>query len=398
MNRLSILLLVLMGLAPVQMAFAKDYLIAPGEPMPTPEGGLAPGDRILFAPGAYPPPILGAMRGTAENPIVLDSVDKTQPAMFIGGDYSLQLLNCDHIEVGTFAYISSNVGGIRILGSPEDPCTGIRLRSGYIAKPGRDQNARDGIFARWVEGLTIEGMKIDHWKLAAINIANARNVTIQNLTLTGNLDSQFGVLLGDNVAGCNIERTVVMYASAAGFQIGVDPIVEIPVFEETLIRWANSDLLIGGCVTINCPVPIAVGSVNNLLIDQCTLFKPVSCAVAFRNAQAPFAQSKAVTFQGNLITWEVGQLRNFLCSPQWTQDLSIGRNLWWSHEMPEGAAYLGPLPGDADKRQVYNVDPKLVERTLLPETEEAKTFGCAAYKAPKTSPQDPDTAKSEDNP
>ena len=55
--------------------------------------------------------------------------------------------------------------------------------------------------------------------------------------------------------------------------------------------------------------------------------------------------------------------------------MTFGENLWWSQEMPEAVEYLGPLPGDADDRQIYDVDPQLTPRSLEPRTEKAIRFG-----------------------
>ena len=398
MNRTTALILVLAVFILASTTHAKDYLVAPGEAWPYPEGGYEPGDRIFLAPGAHRAPILSGIRGTAESPIMIDSADQTQPAMFIGGEYSLQLQRCDHLDVGMFLFMGSEVGGIRIIGTAEQPSTGIRIHDGYIAKPGRDQATRSGIIAKWVDGLTIESMQIDSWGYSAISIADTRNLHIKTVKMTGSIESRFGIILAENVHDARIEEAIVMYTSESGIQLGTN----LRNKDDDTLRWAVSNVTIGGCVLIKCMLPIDVGSVRNLLIDHCTLFQPKSCAVGFRESAAPLKASKDVEFIGNLIAWEVGLLGRFLCTPQNTEDLSIGTNLWWSAEMPEGAKYLGPLPGSADERQVYNVDPNLIERTLLPQAQEAKGFGCTAWKPPntptKTTTTDPDTAKSEDNP
>ena len=396
-RRHHLIAVVLFTFGSLPALYAEDFVVAPGEPWPKQEE-VSPGDRILFTPGAHPAKTLRGLRGTAEAPIMIDSVDLTQPAMFIGGDYSLDLIECAHLDVGTFLYFGSEVGGIRITGTPQQPSVGIRFHHGYIVKPGRDKTSRDGIVAKWVKDFTVEAMEIDAWGQAAFNISEANNLLIRNVKLSGTLESQFGVLLSENVRSAKIQKVAVLYASASAFQLGVDCFTA----EKEPSRWALSDVQIGGCMAIECDLPIAVGSVEKLNIEHCTFFQPVSCAVAFRSSLPPFSPSRDVTFSGNLIVWEVGTLARFLCTPENTKSLSIGSNVWWSQEMPEGAGYLGPLPGEADQQQVYDVDPKIVERTLQPMNKAAEGYGHTSWRPQKTPPvsppEDSQTPNSGDNP
>ena len=97
--------------------------------------------------------------------------------------------------------------------------------------------------------------------------------------------------------------------------------------------------------------------------------------LAFEKPPAGLAPATGVAFSRNLVNWQVGQLKSFLCTSNLTGELSFGPNLWWSSEMPEAADYLGPLPGDADSRQIYNLDPNLTPRSLQPRAPLARDFG-----------------------
>ena len=97
--------------------------------------------------------------------------------------------------------------------------------------------------------------------------------------------------------------------------------------------------------------------------------------MGFEEPPAGFASTTDVVFSRNLSSWQVGDLKAFFCSSDNATGLSIGPNLWWSSEMPEAAEYLGPLPGDADSRQIYNLDPNLTPRSLQPRAPLAQTFG-----------------------
>ena len=101
-RRHHLIAIVLFTFGSLPALYAEDFVVAPGEPWPKPEE-ISAGDRILFTPGAHAAKTLRGLSGTAEAPIVIDSVDLTQPAMFIGGDYSLDLIECAHLDVGTWS-------------------------------------------------------------------------------------------------------------------------------------------------------------------------------------------------------------------------------------------------------------------------------------------------------
>ena len=377
---------------------AKDFLIAPGEAWPNPEHTIAPGDRILLAPGAHAAKVVRELRGTADAPIVIDSVDPTKPAMIIGGDYSLDLIQCAHVHIGSMLYLGSKLAGIRVTGTSENPSKGIRINNGTISKPTPDATAYIGIIGRWVDSFTIEAMQITDCIRASIDVSNANDLIIRNMSLVGSFQTQRGIVLGNNVHRATLEHISIQNATVSGFQLGVNPThvkKESPLF-------ALSDIVIEGCISYKCKLPIEIGSVAKLQIEHCTLFNPISCAIAFKPSLPPFAPAKEITFSGNLISWVVGTLTRFICNPDIAEELTIDSNLWWSDEMPEAAEYLGPLPGLADERQIYDVDPKLQQFKLNPVTPAAQAYGHTAKKLRKNRrtppPGDTPNTKSGNNP
>lgn len=377
---------------------AKDFIIAPGEAWPNPEQTIAPGDRILLTPGAHAAKVVRELRGTAEAPIVIDSVDQTKPAMLIGGDYSLDLIQCAHINIGSMLYLGSTLAAIRVTGTPENPSKGIRIKKGSISKPTPDATAYTGIIGRWVDSFTIEAMLITDCIRASIDVSNAHDLIIRDMSLAGSFQSQCGIVLGNNVHRATLENISIQNATVSGVQLGVNPVhveKENPLF-------AVSDIVIQGCISYKCNIPIEIGSVEKLKIEHCTLFNPISCAVAFKSSLPPYAPAKEITFSGNLITWVVGTLTRFICNPDFVEELTIDSNLWWSEEMPEAAEYLGPLPGLAHDRQIYDVDPKLQQSKLNPVTPAAQAYGHTAMKLRKNRrtppPADTPNTKSGNNP
>lgn len=357
------------------IVMAEDHVVESGRPWPGTDV-VKPGDRLLLVPGMHPSVTLRGYRGTPEAPIIIDSVDQESPAIIGGGQWTMDLQECDHITIGTLLLTGGIEGCLRIHGTRERPSRQITVQGSYLAKPGQARGSADGIDARFVDGLGIMGVRIDHWQQAAITLSDCDSILMLNVICGANLESKIGLEIGSNVRKVDAQHFVAENIRGVGVLIATNPkTTEAAGAQSDETRYAAEDIRLLRCSFVKTDLPITVGSANNVMIRQCMFFEPSSCILGFRKTIAPFSPASNITFERNLSNWSVGGLQRFLCNAEDAQDLIFGENLWWSQEMPEAVKYLGPLPGDANERQVYDVDPRLTPRTLAPQTGNAVEFG-----------------------
>ena len=374
MNVRPLLMLVALLLCST-IVMAEDHVVESGLPWPGTDV-VKPGDRLLLTPGMHPSVILKGYRGTPEAPIVIDSVDQESPAIIGGGQWTMDLQECDHITIGTLLLTGGLEGGLRIHGTRERPSRQMRVQGSYIAKPGQARGTANGIDARFVEGLFIMGVRIDHWERAAITARDCEGIQLVNVVCGANLDSKIGLELGSNIRKVDAQHFVAENIRGPGVMIATSPNPTAPSSSDPKeVRHAAQDIRLLRCSFVKTDLPITIGSGQNVLISRCMFFEPSSCILGFRKTNASFSPASNITFEHNLTSWSVGELRRFICNAEDARDVTFGENLWWSQEMPEAVEYLGPLPGDANARQTYDLDPQLTPRSLAPRTENAIRFG-----------------------
>ena len=370
------------------IVMAEDHVVESGLPWPGTDV-VKPGDRLLLTPGMHPSVILKEYRGAPGAPIVIDSVDQQSPAIIGGGQWTMDLQECDHITIGTLLLTGGLEGCLRIHGTAERPSRQITVQGSYLAKPGSSLGSANGIDARFVNGLFLMGVRIDHWERAAITASDCEGILMANVICGGNLNSKMGLELRSNIRKVDAQHFVAENIRGPGVMIAATPKpIQATGSDPSEARHAAEDIRLLRCSFVKTDLPITIGSARNVLIDHCLFFEPSSCILSFRKTSAPFSPASEITFANNLTNWSVGGLRRFLCNVEDAKDVTFGENLWWSQEMPEAVEYLGPLPGDADDRQVYDLDPQLTPRTLNPQTEKAIKFGPRSPKA-DTGKKDP---------
>ena len=137
------------------------------------------------------------------------------------------------------------------------------------------------------------------------------------------------------------------------------------MFERLLVRDTDHAFEFGSCdgVTI----------ANSTVVD--------ASASIFRLVRPAKGQPGAsVRFRENIVTWEVGALRQLVAPVEGTPTagLRLGPNIWWSRELPSALPLLGPegnpFQGTLEVPQTIDIDPDLDDRSL-PRTEAAKMFG-----------------------
>ena len=351
--------------------YGENFMVAPGEPWPHTTQSISPGDTIYIAAGNHGPQVLNGLKGTAEQPIRIAPADPELPGTLFGGEWSLDVVDCQHVHIESLLFIANTQGGIRISGSPQQPSRGIRITGGYVARPGRPPGERIGIMARHTEDLSIDGTRVDAWGRAAVTVHDSKRVRINNVNGLPKMDARFGIELNTNVEDVEITDLKIQQLRGTGVRIGnLEKSLRTPATR-------SKNISINRCWFMDCDIAVSIANAENVRIDYCLLLDQTKCCVEILTSEDSEPPTN-ISMSWNTIQWEVGGISSFFCNVEKAHTFTLNPNLWWSQEMPEAAEYLGPFPKDYADQQVVTVDPKLTPRTLKQMNPKSFRFGPSA--------------------
>jgi len=349
---------------------AEDHLIAIDGPWPATET-LAPGDRLLLAPGVHPARTVRDLPGTPERPIVITSADPTIPAAFAGKDSpAFRAEDCAGLSLSGVLIIG---GGISVDASNlEAPSrlsiTGVRVLP-FSRTPGT-RGPEVAIRVAGVTNCTLHTVGVNRWVDAAVEASGVETLELTNVGLTADTGSRFGVRASDcrtvEISGGGI----VGAGRAAIAATGGDDAGRVTVSNMALIQ---------------PEVAVRVGDGIRVALDRCTIVDPRRAVVEFVPAtrtdeEAARPAASHARLDRCLINWQVGRLERIFRMPDPPDavgTVSLGRNLWWSEELPAVLQALGGFP-DGSPEQVLDLNPRLIPRSWLPADETAQAFGHGA--------------------
>lgn len=126
-------------------------------------------------------------------------------------------------------------------------------------------------------------------------------------------------------------------------------------------RTLTSRIVIEQGIFRGCTAAVAIGSVEGLLLDRCTVTTPRGFLLRFGPLPTGSSAPRDVVIRDNLFVWVPNEIRT-LADVRPGVDLagvSLGRNLWWSEELGLIRDQLGPFPGKETAPQVTTVDPRM---------------------------------------
>jgi len=320
---------------------------------------LPPGSEILLPMGIHRPVRLAGLRGSPDAPIRIRSEDPQRLGMVTGGEIGVHLVDCRHVVVETIGVIGPSAAAIRVEGGE-----GVVLRQLLLARMSRNAPS-SGIEAIATTDLLVEGVKIDGWSEAAVDLRAVRGGTLRGLELVAmaGWPNRVGVRVGpacarilvEEVVSAGVPRPVVIDGGAA-------PPTEVGV-RHGLFRGAER--------------AFTLGSGREIVLARNTVVDPqVALAIAAVPAAGDGSPLRSIRIEGNLFFWSPGRLRRFgdLEAGAPAAGVELGENWWGSEELPEAHPLLGPLPVEPTLPQRFGGDPRLDARGV-PAAPAAAAFG-----------------------
>ena len=361
-------------------ARAVDHRIELDAPWPK-AADVAPGDRILLAAGLHASVMVDSYRGTAEAPIIITSAHPRIPAGIGRGDkrpWSLELRDCDHVEIKSMLILTASSGGIRVVGPEKKRSGSISLVDIQVLPPKSDRFSEFGISAARLDHLDLAGIRVYRWRQTGFDIEDTGRVRGSTLVGegTGQLDSG---LRGLALRG--VDQTSLTGCSFIGMARKGVSLSGRPDY--------TSSLRMDRCVFLNVPTPVDLDSVPktslNVDLQRSTIVRPVEGVVVVSEPKPedPGTDSSNADDRGQitvkidscLITWTVGRLKQLVAPGSTPANFEFGPNLWWSAESSVLVEALGGFPGRTTAPQRLDIDPNLETKTLFPRNPAASAFG-----------------------
>ncbi len=184
----------------------------------------APGTRIRIAPGSYSPGIfVQGLRGTTDQPIVIEGADPDRPPVFRGGGTAWQFSDCAYLTVRNLAVRGQSGNGINIDdgGTYDTPSHHFLLESLQVSEIGPKGN-RDGIKLSGVVDFVIRDCTIDGWGGQAIDMVGCHRGLIEGCRFLGR--AGFSQATGPQTKGGSsqivIRRCLFLDAGQRGVNLG----------------------------------------------------------------------------------------------------------------------------------------------------------------------------------
>lgn len=346
-------------------AAAPSIVVMPGDSWDRDGSSLPPGSVVRLAPGIHRPAVWRAVQGTPEAPIVLrfeaSSADGAggQAGIIVGGEVGLELLDCRHVRVESLVVIGPTVAGIRLRGGES-----LSLRSVLLARLGPDDQA-DGIDAEGVSDLRVQGVRIDGWSDAAIDLRDVRDADVRQLELLAMSGRRngVGIRLAGRLEGVRVEDAVIR-----GVPVGVE-LDGVETVEDAAAPASPSPSPLGVVIRdllLDRPaIGLEIRSPNGVLIERSTMVDP-EVAVRLPDGASP----RMVRLVRNLVVWQPSRLRAFgeVAASARPEGITWGESLWWSAELPTALAILGSIPGTLEVPPRHAPDPKIDVRGIPSET------------------------------
>jgi hypothetical protein len=372
------------------IADATDFVIERGGAWPTAEE-VSAGDRILLAPGVHTVQAIDGWPGTAERPILITSTDPNVPAAFASAEApAFHARDCGGLHLDALLIIG---GGVLVEDTDRTTPSSVTISNLQVMPFSSQLGTKGpsiGVRVLGTSRCELRSVAVNRWTRTGVDLADIGAVTIGGLGLVGGNESPIGLRL-ENCGTVEWTRGGVVGAVDAAVDLhGTSADTSISLSELAFVQPG-----VGVRIT---------GDRASASIDRCTIVAPRRAVVEVMDAPDPEApvsnpdavadptdlQPGSIRLDRCLTSWQVGGLERIIRTPtpgEGPSRVTLGRNLWWSQELPMVLDALGGFP-DSPTDQVMNIDPRLVSRTWLPDESRARGFGHGAPAA-SASPSSP---------
>jgi len=392
------------------VAHAETYTFAPGDDWAKIGPRLVAGDEVVLLEGVHVPAHFENVSGEPGKPIVIRASEKIAKAEIAASREGIRLTNCRHVRIERMQIKGARRAGIVVDAIDDGRSEDIAVHDSVISGvSGLVEQA--GILVIATDGFDARRTRIENCTGSAMRFENSNAISCERLQLrtTGQASSAAGMLFLGTTDRIEATDVIIDGRFTTGISLAAkdaprpprkvkDPLRTTP--EPTPTGTTPSEPVASEPTSSPPPSPInrlvANGFFSSLLVRGCDrafeLGPCSNCLVTgsslvdsseeiIRLVQPVSGTSQpSIRFRTNIVAWQPGGLRRLVDAPERVDatQLVFDSNLWWSKELPDALARLGPAEnpfvGTVAAPQTTDLDPGL-DQNGVATVEAAKLFG-----------------------
>ncbi len=343
-----------------------------------------PGSRIEIAPGRYQPGVMVSdLRGTAEQPILIEGADPERPPLFEGGSQAWHLSNCSYLTLRNISVRGQSGNGLNVDdgGTFDTPARNIVLERIRVADVGPRGN-HDGIKLSGVVDFVVRDCHLEGWGGQAVDMVGCHRGLIEGCTFVGK--EGFSASAGPQAKGGSSQIAIrrCTFHNAGGRAVQVGGSTGLQFFRPLGALYEAKDILVEGCVFIGSDAAVAFVGVDGAVFRYNTIYRPQRWILRIlqETTEPGFAPCRNVRFEHNLVVFRQSEVHSHVNIGPNTepQSFRFAGNLWYCEDRPEASR---PALPTREQGGVYGVDPGLEspeKNRFRPRDPRAARFGATA--------------------
>lgn len=346
-----------------------------------------PGTRIRIAAGRYRPGVyVTNLRGTEQEPIVIEGADPNSPPRFEGGGEAWHLSDCAYVTLRNIAVRGQSSNGINVDdgGTFETPAHHIVLENLRIADTGPTGN-HDAIKLSGVTDFIVRNCVLEGWGGQALDMVGCHRGLIEGCRFVGK--EGFTQHTGPQTKGGSsrivVRRCLFLDAADRGVQLGGS--TGRSFFRPRASLCEATEILVEGCTFVGCEAPVAYVGVDGATFRYNTIYRPrkwIMRILQETNLEG-FVPCRNGRFEHNLIVFRRADVGVFVNVGPNTkpETFQFAENFWFCEDRPGASRPDLPTP---ETDGVYGIDPQLADpegNDFTPRNPQAARYGAGALEA-----------------
>lgn len=348
-------------------------------------GTLRPGTTLLLAPGNYSGGLyLSDVRGSNEQPVVIEGTDPDDPPIFTEGGQALHFADCSHLTLRNIKVKGFPTNGINVDdgGSFETPAHHIVLENITILEIGPKGN-HDALKMSGVDHFVVRKCHFEGWGGSGIDMVGCHHGIIEDCTFIGKegFSQSNGVQLKGGTQDVLVQCCFFNHAGQRSINLGGS--TGLRFFRPSVQDYEAKDITIAGNRFVGSMAPAAWVTSDGGYVHHNTIILPDKWVLRIlqESRDARFKPCHDGVFEYNLIIFD-SKVQTFVnVGPRTAPGtFMFGYNAWYDLD-----GYREPLLPAPETEGIYlrNIP---IDRTTLSNAEfqldddRVRNIGADAYK------------------
>jgi len=323
----------------------------------------SPGTVIQLKPGVYPGGIyLQGLRGTADRPIVIESLRKEPGSVVFsadkGGNTAIQLSACHHVTLRNLTVTGFPYNGINADdGGLDTRAVGLRFEHLVIEDTGPRGN-HDGLKLSGLRDFVVTDCIFRGWGGSGIDMVGCHEGVIKKSRLEGRsgFSQASGIQMKGGTSQIRVLQNTFLHAGQRSLNLGGS--TGLAYFRPPDAAWEARDIEVAGNRFVGSVAPIAWVGIDQGHVHHNTLYLPEKwvARILQENTQERFGRCRNGRFEHNLIVFDRRVRVSVNVGPNTQPGTFLFQgNAWFDLENPRR---MLKLPVE-EKGGVAGVDPEL---------------------------------------